>query len=306
MSSHRYDCAGEDLPNRRLEGLNLPQTAPNRRFCPKAGYAVFPCFDQSSPVLHAAIYPSPASEALPLVILHGFLGASGNWHTLARRWAETRPMLVPDARNHGRSFHADAFGYAEMTDDLAALLDDRHVERVDLLGHSMGGKTAMRFAVEHPHRVRRLVVADISPFASPAQFAPYLDAMAAVDLAAVTDRDAVEAALRQAVPDWGVRQFLLKNLSRTREGFRWTINLPVLRAAWQDVGKAVDLHGTFDGPTLFVRGERSGYVTDADWPLVQTRFPHAELATVPKAGHWLHADQPEAFFEIVEAFLAAP
>lgn len=257
-------------------------------------------------MLHAATYPAPTSNAPPLLILHGFLGSGGNWHTLARRWAQTRPVVVPDARNHGRSFHTDAFGYAEMTDDLAALLDAQNVERIDLLGHSMGGKTAMRFAVEHPHRVRRLVVADISPFASPAQFAPYLDAMAAVDLATVTDRDAVEEALVSAVPSWGVRQFLLKNLVRTREGFRWALNLPVLRAVWQDVGDAVDLHGSFDGPTLFVRGANSPYVTDADWPLVQTRFPNAVLSTISEAGHWLHAEQPDAFFETVEAFLAAP
>lgn len=284
--------------------MNPPQTTPNGRFFKRAGHVVFPYPAQSSPVLHAATYPSTASKALPLVILHGFLGAGGNWHTLARRWAETRPVLVPDARNHGRSFHADAFGYAEMADDLAAFLHTQNVERIDLLGHSMGGKTAMRFAVEHPHRVRRLVVADISPFASPASFAPYLDAMAAVDLTATTDRDAVEAALEPAVPTWGVRQFLLKNLVRTREGFRWTLNLPVLRAAWRDVGEAVDLHGVFDGPTLFVRGDQSNYVTDADWPLIQTRFPHATLATIPEAGHWLHAENPDAFFETVEAFLS--
>ena len=230
-------------------------------------------------------------------MLHGFLGAGGNWHTLARRWADTRPVLLPDARNHGRSFHDDAFGYAEMADDLEALLDAHDLPCIDLLGHSMGGKTAMRFAVDHPDRVRRLVVADIGPFASPAQFAPYLDAMAAVDLAAVQERAEVEKALRAAAPDVGVRQFLLKSLARTAEGFRWTLNLPVLRAAWQDVGDAVDLHGTFDKPTLFVRGARSPYVSDADWPLIQTRFPHARLATIPDAGHWLHAEQPDAFFE---------
>lgn len=256
-------------------------------------------------MLHVARYPSAASAVRPLVVLHGFLGAGGNWHTLARRFAERRPVFVPDARNHGRSFHADAFGYGEMVDDLVALLDAEGLDRVDLLGHSMGGKTAMRAAVEHPDRVARLVVADISPFPSSAQFAPYLDAMAAAPLATATDRADVEAALAEAVPHAGVRAFLMKSLLRTREGFRWTLNLPALRAAWPSVADAVELHGTFDGPTLFVRGERSDYLTEDVWPLVHARFPHARLATIADAGHWLHADQPDAFFEAVTAFLDA-
>lgn len=253
--------------------------------------------------LHVADLPAAtASGAPPLVVLHGFLGAGGNWQTLARRFAATRRVLLPDARNHGRSPHADVFGYAAMAADVAHALAARGVERADLLGHSMGGKTAMTLALTRPALVRRLVVVDIGVGPSPASHADVLGALAAVDLAALRDRADADAALAAGIADAGVRGWLLKNLQRTPEGFRWGMNVPVLHAHVGTVAEGVG-PGRFDGPTLVVRGGRSRYVPDDAWPAVLERFPNARLVTVPDAGHWVHADAPDALFDAVAAFL---
>ena len=258
--------------------------------------------------LHTAVYPS-ASAGVPLVILHGFLGAGGNWHTLARRFATRRTVLVPDARNHGRSPHTDAFSYEAMAADVGAVLDAHGLDRAAFVGHSMGGKTAMHLALTRPERVERLVVVDIAPGVSPASHAPILDALAEIDLARLTQRAEVEAALASNVPDADTRGFLLKSLQRTPDGFRWALNVPVLRAHTGTVGAGIA--GTlpasirpYAGPTRFVRGGRSRYVTDADLPEIERLFPTADLVTIEGAGHWVHAEAPDALFEAVEAFLA--
>ena len=269
------------------------------------------CLPDDLPVsLDAATYGAPNLATLPLVILHGFLGSGGNWHTLARRFGERRRVLVPDARNHGRSPHAEPHGYAAMAADVAALLDAHGLNRAAVLGHSMGGKTAMHLALTHPERVERLVVVDAAPGRSPSAHAEVLEALGAVDLTIAATRADVEAALAARLGDAGLRGWLLKSLLRTPEGgFRWALNVPVLQAALPEVGGALEPTlppgwRPFAGPTLFVRGGRSRYVSEADLPEIERLFPAAEVVTVPDAGHWVHAEQPGALARIVEAFLA--
>ncbi len=251
-------------------------------------------------------FATHGSGSRALVVLHGFLGASGNWHTLARKaFAPHFHVYLPDARNHGRSPHSPAFSYADMAADLEAFLDVHHLPSAFLLGHSMGGKTAMQFALSHPDRTRALVVVDMAPRAYPAHHDALLDALNGLDLSAIASRQQADEALASAIPDWGVRQFLLKNLvAQPGGGYHWAMNLPVLTERYAEVTRAVTAPTPYPGPTLFVRGEKSGYVRDADWPEIERLFPHAQLVTIPDAGHWVHAEAPQALAEAVVSFLS--
>lgn len=266
----------------------------------------------SRPSLHVARYDSPASTQAPLILLHGFLGSGGNWHTIARRLSAHRPVWLPDARNHGRSPHAPSHTYADMADDLLGLLDAEGVAQAAVAGHSMGGKAAMHLALTHPERVERLAVLDIGPGASPGDSASVLAALAAVDLDAATDRAAVEDDLAARLPSPGLRGWLMKNLVRLPAdgGFRWALNVPVLLVHQDDVSGTLEaglppIWRPYAGPALFVRGGRSDYLPDDAMDEIQRYFPAADLATVPNAGHWLHADNPDGLLAVMESFLGA-
>lgn len=260
--------------------------------------------------LHVARYESPFPHRAPLVLLHGFLGSGGNWHTIARRLSQHRPVLLPDARNHGRSPHDDAHAYADMAADVLALLDREQVAQAVLMGHSMGGKTAMHVALTNPERVERLVAVDIGPNASPGDSGPVLAALAAVDLGAATDRAAVEADLSRRLDSPGLRGWLLKSLLRDPDGgFRWALNVPALLAHQEAVSGDIEaglppIWRPYAGPTLFARGARSAYLPDDEIDAVHRYFPAAEIATVADAGHWVHADNPDGLMDAVEPFLA--
>ncbi len=239
----------------------------------------------------------------PLVILHGFLGCSDNWHTLAGRLGGRFRVLVPDLRNHGRSPHASGFGIPELAGDIRRLLDDHGIGRAALLGHSLGGKAAMRLALDAPERIERIAVADIAPRAYPPRTFPEVDAMLALDRATLASRADADAALAAAVPDAAVRGLLLKNLERGDDGrLRWRCNLAALARHAARILEPVD-GPPFPGPALFLRGGRSDYVTDADLPAIRRLFPRAESAIIPGAGHWLHADAPDAVLEQLLRFL---
>ncbi len=250
------------------------------------------------------------SAAAPLVILHGLFGTLDNWQSLARRWADEAGLRVVsvDLRNHGRSFHAPEHSYAALAADVLAVLDHLALgaDRLTVLGHSMGGKVAMRLALDQPARLARLVVLDIAPRASDmAHQAPIVAGLRALDPATVSSRAAAEAALAAAIPQADVRQFLLKNLYRQADNsFAWRFNLPVLAGALAAIGEAVSGPRPFLKPALFVRGGRSDYVT-ADDKLygIPALFPNSQVVTVPEAGHWLHAERPQAVFELVRAFI---
>lgn len=244
----------------------------------------------------------------PLVILHGLLGASGNWHTLSRNiFSEQYRVYALDQRNHGRSPHSDRFDYEVMVGDLRQFMDEEGIQSAHLLGHSMGGKTAMHFATQYPGRVKKLIVADIAPREYPGRHDEILDALAAVDPARFEDRNDIDAALAEHIDSKPIRLFLMKNLTLDREAkqYRWQMNLPAIRANYDRINQALPADARFEGPTLFIRGARSDYITDEDRDLIRRHFPKATVVTLKDAGHWLHADQPEAFAETVMVFLGA-
>jgi len=243
----------------------------------------------------------------PLLILHGLLGASGNWHTLSqKRFSEHFQVYAVDQRNHGRSPHSERFGYAAMAEDVRDLIEREDLPPAHLLGHSMGGKTAMHAALRFPERVDRLVVADMAPRAYPPHHREILNALADLDLARHDERDSIDEALAERIPSKPVRQFLLKNLDYDSEGgYSWKMNLDAISASYENVNAAVESDTPFEGPALFVRGEQSGYVMGDDEDDIRALFPQAEIVTVEGAGHWLHADEPQAFAGTVMDFLTA-
>lgn len=240
----------------------------------------------------------------PLVVLHGLLGSLDNWVPLAQRFASDFQVFLLDLRNHGRSPHSTDTSYDLMAEDVHQFLREQELAGVHLLGHSMGAKVAMRFAQLHPDAIARLVVVDMSPREYPARHDTLLDAMHALDLGKYQRRDQIDHELAAVVPDRTVRQFVLKNLGRDDAGrLIWKPNLTSLRASYGQLRATLPVSGTFAGPALFVRGGQSDYVHDNDLPLIRGLFPQVTLATIERAGHWVHADAPEEFSQIVVDFL---
>ena len=252
-------------------------------------------------------YKQYGESGEPLIILHGLLGASGNWHTLSSNvFSRQFRVFAVDQRNHGRSPHDEQFSYDVMADDLKSFLDRHDLKPAHLLGHSMGGKTAMHFALHHPEYVRRLIVADMPPKKTKPAHRELLQALRSLDLSEFDDRGAIDAALAKEISSRPVRQFLLKNLDYEADSrtYSWAMNLEVIYRNYERVNEAVgDGALTFDGPTCFIRGETSDYIADADEPGIRELFPEAEMVTIPGAGHWLHADKPDAFSKAVMRFL---
>ena len=242
-------------------------------------------------------------QAPHLLILHGLLGSSDNWQTLGKRYAETHHVWMLDARNHGKSAHDDVHTYAAMGQDVLDFMDHQGISKARILGHSMGGKTVMHFGDRHPARCRKLIIADVAPIAYPPHHTPLFDALSAIDLTRFDRRQEVDAALAGTIQEPGIRQFLLKGLHRAApDRFAWRYNLPVLRRHLADMTAFLPL-GTVDLPTLALYGTRSDYVVGRGLKALNAHFPQLE-ATGLEAGHWLHAEQPDAFAQRVEAFLS--
>jgi esterase len=261
----------------------------------------------STPLLHFLDQGDPSAR--PLVILHGLFGTLDNWQTLARRWADEAGLRVlsVDLRNHGRSFHSPEHSYAAMAQDVLTLFDHLALDaaHLTLLGHSMGGKVAMTLALGYPARLAQLVVVDIAPrFSNMEHQDDIIAGLQAVDLSAIQNRQQAEAALAARIPQPGVRQFLLKNLYRRDDNsFAWRINLPVLVENLAAVGEEISSAQPFLKPTLFVRGGKSDYITAEDKLTgIPALFPNSQVATVPNAGHWVHAEKPDEVFGLVRNF----
>ena len=238
----------------------------------------------------------------PLVILHGILGSSRNWQTAGAELAARYHVWALDLRNHGASPHAEGMDYATMVGDVLGWLDARGLGRVTLLGHSMGGKVAMRLACRHPGRVERLVVVDIAPKDYPAgRHQEEFAAMNGLGLAGFASRAEAERKLEAQVPDWAMRRFLMTNLDRDAAGgWRWMINLPVLTRALPDLGKdSLAEADTYAGPTRFILGGKSAYVSDADRAGILRHFPAATVEVIPAAGHNPHMETRAAFAALV-------
>jgi len=243
----------------------------------------------------------------PLVVLHGLLGSARNWQSAGRDLAADFHVCALDLRNHGESFHAREVSYAIMADDVVAWLEARGLERVHLLGHSMGGKVAMVLACRHPDRVARLVAVDIAPKAYPKSHGREFEAMNSLDVGALISRADAERQIEPAVPDWGLRQFLLSNLERRKDGagFRWTINLAGLTAALPTLeAEFLAAADRFASEVLFVLGGKSRYfVRGEDEALVARHFPGARYATIAESGHNPHFEMRERFVAVVREFL---
>jgi esterase len=243
----------------------------------------------------------------PLVILHGLLGSARNWQSAGRELAVDFNVCALDLRNHGESFHAAEMSYATLADDVRGWLDVHGLERVRLMGHSMGGKVAMLLACRHPARVEKLVAVDIAPKAYPQSHGPEFEAMHALDPGKLRSRADAEKIIEPFVADWGMRQFLLSNLERP-EGqyvFKWVINLPALTAALPHLeAEFLSANDRYDGETLFVLGEKSRYfVPEEDEARVAPHFPKVRYATIAASGHNPHFEQRERFVKVVREFL---
>lgn len=239
-----------------------------------------------------------------LLLVHGLFGASGNWMGVVRHLQARYRLILPDLRNHGRSPHHPRMDYPAMAADLAALMDRLEIDSAALLGHSMGGKAAMWLALNQPERVERLVVADIAPVTYTSRFEPIFRGLRELPLQELAGREAADQHLARRVPQAAVRQYLLQNLVRQPDGWRWRFNLPVLERAGDTLSAFPSAEGlSFAGETLFLSGEKSDYVKPEYREPIDRLFPLARLRVLPGAGHWLYAEQPEAFARAVRAFL---
>ena len=260
--------------------------------------------------LHTTSYGDHATgKGSPIVFCHGLFGQGRNWTQHAKALAADHRVLLVDMPDHGRSPWSDRFDYLAAADQVAELLSPD--DPVALVGHSMGGKTAMVLALRHPELVERLCVVDVAPVAyqHATEFAGYIDAMLAIDLGTLRERSEADAALRDAVPDPVVRGFLLQNLRREGDSWRWQPNLELLRAAIDDIGgwpaEALEGATPYDGPVLWIGGAESKYVLSDYAAAMEGWFPRVRRVTVKGAGHWVHSEQPAVFLEVLRRFVDA-
>ncbi len=242
----------------------------------------------------------------PVIILHGLFGLSDNWVTFGRQLGEHYSVYIPDLRNHGQSPHSKVFDFPSLENDLNEFAEENGLEKILLIGHSLGGKTAMFFTLRHPELVRKLAVIDISLRKSPPgnDHQALLTAMMGVDFNAAKSRSDVEKQLQVTIKSGKLRQFLLKNVYwRDRHSLDWRLDLRSINDNLLSVFEGVDVPGIFPGPTLFIRGGRSDYIRDSDLDELKAKFPATEVKTIANASHWVHADAPGEFYGLVKNFL---
>ncbi len=250
-------------------------------------------------LLHSKIL----GEGQPLLIVHGLFGSADNWGTLGKKFAEDFQVHLIDLRNHGRSFHSSEMNYNIMVEDVLHYIQHYQLQNPILLGHSMGGKVAMKLAVEHPNVLEKVLIADIAPKEYPAHHQSIIKGMLSVDFSKISSRKEVEEVLSTYITDVGVKQFILKNVYwKDDKTLAFRMNVPVLAESYGNLMES-KLTGQFTKPTLFLRGEKSFYIQPEDEEAIKALFPQAQIVTVPKAGHWLHAENPTDFYIEVMKFL---
>ncbi|APQ17888.1 alpha/beta fold hydrolase [Maribacter hydrothermalis] len=252
-------------------------------------------------ILHSLIL----GEGKPLIILHGFLGMLDNWKTLGTSYSENGFQVhLVDQRNHGKSFHSPNFNYDILSDDLLNYMNHYEIKSAAVIGHSMGGKTAMQFACSYPERVNKLLIADIAPKFYPPHHQDIINGLNAIDTTNLKSRNDADQQLKKYISNLGIRQFLLKNLDRDEnKKLCFKFNLEVLSEKMDEIGDNISSTDSYSGPTLFLRGDRSEYITKNDIELINLHFPIAKVETIENAGHWLHAENPEQFLEKSLPFL---
>ena len=251
------------------------------------------------------LYSKIEGSGKPLLILHGFLGMSDNWKTLGVQFAsEGFEVHLLDFRNHGRSFHSEEFSYELMVQDIVQYCEEHHLEKINVIGHSMGGKTAMLLAARYPELVNKLIVADIGPKYYAPHHQDILAGLNAVDFSQKLSRNEVEEIVSRYIPDIGTRQFLLKSLYWQEPGqLAFRFNLSVFNSKITEIGMPLPADLVFEKPTLFIRGGNSNYILDEDIEAIKVQFPKASIETIPNAGHWLHAENPALFYQLSLSYL---
>ena len=255
----------------------------------------------------------------PIVILHGLYGSSDNWITVAKKLSTVYQVFSIDQRNHGRSPNSEDHSYEALKDDLAMFFDQHKIQKAIVMGHSMGGKTAMCFAADYPERIEKLIVVDIAPkdyFLLNDESQYYLHnnilrAMLEIDFSKIESRKQVENFLLERIDSTQIVQFLLKNVHRNKTSHRyeWLLNVPVLYDNLDEIIKGVNANWfddrlpIYNYPVLFIKGTNSDYILREDFASIRRIYPEAKIVEIPNAGHWLHAEQPQLFMEIIWGFL---
>jgi pimeloyl-ACP methyl ester carboxylesterase len=242
----------------------------------------------------------------PLIILHGLFGLSDNWVTIGKKLASQYTVYIPDLRNHGQSPHSPVFDFPSLEDDLLGFIEKHDLVKPVIIGHSLGGKTAMFFALHQPDHVSKLVIVDISLRRYPhnTDHQELINAMLTVDMDSAQSRSDVERQLESLVRSPKLRQFLMKSVYwKESDHLGWRLNVKAINENLHAVFEGVDITGEYTGPALFIRGGLSTYVSDDDIILIKKKFPAAVVRTIPMATHWVHADAPGEFYEILSEFL---
>lgn len=241
----------------------------------------------------------------PVIILHGLFGTLDNWQTIGKRLAEEYMVFLIDQRNHGKSPHFSEHSYSLMANDLRTFMESEWLHQAYIIGHSMGGKTAMQFALDYPEMVEKLIVVDIGPNQNKSNHQAVFDAFFSVDIDRLNSRNEAASRMAERIEDPGVLQFLLKNLSRKKEGgFRWKMNLEALEKNYNAILAHVEGEDIYPGETLFIKGGKSDYLKETDVEEIRVQFPNAQMVTIPQAGHWVHAEAPNEFFKHIQQFLS--
>jgi esterase len=251
------------------------------------------------------LYFRKINHGKPLIILHGLFGSSDNWQTVAKIFAVNNfSVYLVDLPNHGRSPHTNEFSYPTMSNDVAELINAERINEAAIIGHSMGAKTAMQLAMDHPEKISKLIVVDMAPKYYPVHQQEILNALLSVDLDKIKTRAETEKILSEKIPDKSTLQLLLKNLYwKNDTQLAWRFNLQTINEKIENMSEAIQLNHPFTKPTLFIRGQHSDYIKPEDEPIIKELFPSAEVKTAPASGHWVHADNPAWFLESSLAFL---
>ncbi len=243
-------------------------------------------------------------EGAPLFILHGVFGSLDNWLTVGKELALSNEVFLIDLRNHGHSDHSDEMNYKAMANDIKELMAGENLDSINLLGHSMGGKVAMTFATTYPELVNQLIVVDISPREYPPHHQQIFEGFHSVNLEKLSSRKEADEQMSEIIKNFGVRQFILKNLAREEGKFIWKINLKIIEKNIAEIGKPLPLGMIFSNNTLFIGGAKSDYIKSSDQVLIKKHFPKASIAMVEDAGHWVHAENPKELIQLVSKFLS--
>ncbi|MBS1549975.1 MAG: alpha/beta fold hydrolase [Bacteroidetes bacterium] len=255
-------------------------------------------------ILHSKIYGQEFSGT-PLLVFHGLFGMLDNWGSFGKEFGEMFPTHIIDLRNHGKSFHSDEMNLDAMAEDILNYMKFHQLEKVNLLGHSLGGKTVMSFAILYPEKVDKLIVVDMAPKAYPPHHQGIIKALQSVDFSVVQSRQEVEEILKQYIQEKSVIQFLAKNLYwDENKQLAWRFNLKTLAEKYNDFVASPIKFGTFEGETLFIGGAKSNYILPQDEYLIKQQFPHSHIIHIANAGHWVQAENPKDFNQAVKEFLS--